>query len=360
MSQLAPYHGEATGLANTAPLQGMPHDAHDFERVWGAVRKRWRLFLAIAGGFVALVAIVTLLTPKSYSTTVRLLAGRPGTDIAPSGNDTALPVLNALVLQNGAQSAETLAELAQQHDIAATVVDKLGLQTSPEALLGRLSVKPVVNTALLNLSVKWKNPDESAQIANAFAQAFLDQERDFVRAEAVAAIGFLSQELPNAEAQMRKTAGQLAQFQSSHGYMDAATHEHDVVANMETVDAKIDGLTVDVSEAQALLKSVNQQLAAQSATVDSAKQVAANPVSSDLRAKLADVDTQLAEAVQKYTPRHPAVVALRQQHDALIAQINSQPSAVISQTTVAPNPLYQSLQQQAATYQARIQGDQGQ
>ncbi len=229
MSQLAPYNVEA-GLAQSAPPPSLPHDAHDFERVYGALRKRWRLFLAIAGGFVALATFVTLLTPKSYTTTVRLLAGRPGTDMAPSGNDTALPVLNALVLQSGEQSAETLAELAQQHDIAAGVIDKLNLKTTPPALLGRVSVKPVVNTSLLNLNVKWRSPDESAQIANAFASAFVDQERDFVRSEAVAALGFLSQELPNAEAQVHETAGQLAAFQSAHGYMDAATHEHDVVA----------------------------------------------------------------------------------------------------------------------------------
>ena len=64
---------------------------------------------------------------------------------------------------------------------------------------------------------------------------------------------------------------------------------------------------------------------------------------------------------QKYTPAAPGGDRARASSaTALIAQIASQPSAVVSQTTVAPNPLYQSLQQQAATYRARIQGDQGQ
>jgi polysaccharide biosynthesis transport protein len=360
MSQIAPYTGKAIQTQDASPQGPSSQDAHDLERLYAAFRKRWRLFLAIAGGFVALVAVVTMLTPKTYTTTVRLLAGRPGTDIAPSGGDTALPVLNALVLQSGAQSAETLAELAQQHDLASTVVTKLNLQTTPEALLGRLSVKPIVNTTLLNLSVKWKTPDGSAQIANAFADAFVGQERDFVRAEAVAAISYLTQELPNAQAQMQKTASRLAQFQSTHGYMDATAHVQDIVGRVGAVDQKIDQLSVDASEATALLNSVNGQLAALSTTVDSAKEVAQNPVSADLRAKLADVETQLSAAQQKYTPAHPAVIALRQQRAALLAQLATQPSAIVSQTTVAPNPLYQTLQQQAATYRSRIQGDQGQ
>ncbi len=335
-------------------------DRRDIERLYSALVKRWRVFAAVAGGFVALVAIVTILTPKSYTTTVRMLAGRSDTNVATSDNSTTLPVLNALVLQSGVQSAETFAALAQQRDIASTVIKQLNLTMTPKELLGRVSVRPIANTALLNLNVSGKTPDESAQVANAFSGAFVDEERDFVRSEAVSAISYLSKELPSARDHMRATATQLAQFQSAHGYMDATSHEQDVVSRVGTIDQRIDQLTVDASEAKALLNSSSSQMGALSSTVDSAQQVQRNPVSSDLRSKLADVETQLATAQQKYTPAHPAVIALQQQRAAIIAQIAAQPSAVISETTVAPNPLYQSLQQQAATYRARIQGDQAQ
>ncbi|MGA9419282.1 MAG: polysaccharide biosynthesis tyrosine autokinase, partial [Candidatus Cybelea sp.] len=236
---------------------------------------------------------------------------------------------------------------------------QLNLQTTPGGLLGRVSVKPIVNTSLLNLSVKWRDPNRSADIANAFANAFVDQERDFVRSEAVAALGFLSRELPSARAKMQSAQTRLAQFQSAHGYLDATAHEQDLGARMDSINQHIDQLTVDQNEATALLDSVNSQLATLSSTVDSAKDVAANPVSNDLRTKLSDVETQLSAAEQKYTPAHPTVIALRQQRAALLAELAAQPSAVVSQTTVAPNPLYQSLQSQASTYRARIQGDQG-
>ncbi len=359
MSQMVPYNG-ANSLAATAPPQGQTGEPHDFDRLFQAVRKRWRLLLLIAGGFVALVAVGTLLTPKTFTTTVRLLVGKPGTDIAPADNNTALPVLNALVLQSGTESAETLAELAQQSDIASTVIQQLNLPTTPGALLGRVSVKPVVNTSLLNLSVKWRNADQSAAIANAFAEAFVAQEREFVRSEAVAALGFLGQELPAARTKMHEAESQLADFQSTHGYLDATAHEQDIGARMDLIEQHIDQLTVDSKEATALLASVGGQLAALSSTVDSAKDVDQNPVSTDLQDKLATVQTQLAEAQQKYTAAHPTVIALRQQRAALLAQIASQPSAVVSRTTVAPNPLYQTLQEQSATYRSRIQGDEAQ
>ena len=330
MPNIAPFGGPAS-LTQYEAQPDRTEDRREIERLYSALVKHWRVFVAVAGGFVALVAIVTILTPKSYTTTVRLLAGRSDTNVATSDNSTTLPVLNALVLQSGVQSAETFAALAQQRDIASSVIKQLNLTMTPKELLGRVNVRPVANTALLNLNVSGKTPDESALLANAFANSFVDEERDFVRSEAVSAIGYLSKELPSARGRMRTTATQLATFQSAHGYMDATSHEQDVVSRVATVDQRIDQLTVDASEAKALLDSASGQMASLSSTVDSAEQVQRNPVSSDLRSKLADVETQLAEAQQKYTPAHPTVISLQQQRAALIAQIAAQPSAVVSE-----------------------------
>ncbi|MEO9170765.1 MAG: polysaccharide biosynthesis tyrosine autokinase [Candidatus Baltobacteraceae bacterium] len=358
MSHLTPY-ARAHVAGNDERPQRPGSDAADLLHLLATVRRRWRLFVAIAGGFVALIALATLLTPKSYTTTVRLMAGRPSSE-GPRGGDTALPVLNALVLQSGEQSSETLAELAQQRDIASSVVDTLSLPTSPQGLLSHVSVKPIVNTPLLNLNVSWSSPERSAQIANAFADAFIDQERNFVKSEAVAALGFLSKELPRAELRMRQTSARLAAFQSAHGFVDAAAHEQEVITRMGSIDQRIDQLTVDKSEAATLLANVNGQLASMSSTIDSAQQFAPDPVAANLRAKLSDTQTQLADAQGKYTPSHPVVIALLRQRASLLALLAAQPSSIVSQTTLAPNPLYQSLQQQASGYRARIDGEQAQ
>ena len=53
------------------------------------------------------------------------------------------------------------------------------------------------------------------------------------------------------------------------------------------------------------------------------------------------------------------VIALQRQRATLMAQIAAQPASIVSRTSVAPNPLYQSLKQQAATYRARVEGDKG-
>src|SRR5689334_24640632 len=128
MYNIAPRRADAPlGLPQPHPTdRPLPTDGGDVERLYHALLKRWRVFLAVAGGFVVLVTIGTLLVPKSYTTTVRLLAGRAdGAAGASDGSGTALPILNALVLQSGVQSAETLAALAGQRDIAAAVIQQM-------------------------------------------------------------------------------------------------------------------------------------------------------------------------------------------------------------------------------------------
>ena len=354
MPEIIPFQPHALAPGG-ASVHSSP-ELHEFGRFWSALLRHHRIFLGIVLGFVALVGFVTLLTPKEYTTTARLIpgtgqngqSGAPGTDF---------PILNALVLQTGDQSAETFAALAQQESIADTVAASQNLPIDGHALLSHVSVKPLVNTQILSLSVRWRTPEGSAQIANAFANAFIDSERDFVRSQATAALGFLSSEMPQAQQNMRSSAADLAAFQASNGFVDASTHTQDVVSHATSIEGEIDTLQVDSREATALLRNIRGQMGSMASTVVNAHQISVNPVLTDLRTKLADVELQLASARQQYTDQHPTVIALTKQRDDLQAQIAGQPATVNNGDTYAPNPVYESLAQQAAQYESRIEGD---
>jgi capsular exopolysaccharide synthesis family protein len=342
-------------LATTGHAPGTA-DFYELKKFWQVLQRRRVLFACVVAGFVAIVAVISILTPKSYTTTVRLMAGNPQEDTRDP--NTALPILNALVVQNGQETAETFATLAQEYGVASEVVQRLKLNVPPADLLKRVNVKPVVNTPILDLSVTWRDPQTSAKVANAFGDAFIDRERGFVQSQAVAALGFLSSELPQAQERMRTTAAQLASYQAANGFVDAGTHTQDVVKQAAAIDAKIEATTLDSREAGALLSNARQQLASLPATVNAARQTSVNPILADLRSKLETTDVQLQQARQQYTDAHPLVTNLKKQHDALLKQIAQQPAEINSQNTLSPNPVYQTLQEQASQYQQRMDGDQ--
>ncbi len=122
MANLA-RHNEAQ-LLPTAPAPPAI-DTQEVQRLWSAILRHRRLFITVWIAFVVLVGVLTFLWPKSYTTTVRLMAGSPNDSLNNGGaNSTDLPILNALVLQSGEQSAETFAQIAEQENVSSQVVKK--------------------------------------------------------------------------------------------------------------------------------------------------------------------------------------------------------------------------------------------
>jgi polysaccharide biosynthesis transport protein len=320
--------------------------------------------LAIFLGFVGLVFVLSLMLPKSYTTTVKLIAGNPGTTgFAGAGNtsdDTQVPVLNALLIATGMQSTETYVELFQEVPVAQAVVAQLGLHVSPHALLSHVDIKPIVNTSIIALSVSWKDPNTSAAIANAFGSAVVDRQRELVATQANSALDFLNQQLPQAQKAMNDAQTQLASYEAQHHIADINAQTQNVITALATLDAKVGQAQADRQQAQAELLSANAQLHSTPATVTGGQEVSQNPVLAQLQSQLSQVDVQLQTALQQYTEKHPTVIALRNQEAEIKREIAHQQATVIANTNTVPNPVYTQIQQQAEQYATQVASDNAQ
>ncbi|MGC1381246.1 MAG: polysaccharide biosynthesis tyrosine autokinase [Candidatus Baltobacteraceae bacterium] len=357
--------------SNTAPLpaaqpEGPQTDLSGLGRVFS---RRWRPMLVIFFGFVGLVIILSLVLPKTYTTTVKLMAGNSGTN--PSGSENApqsggaagnsnIPALNALLVLSGMQSAETYVELFQETPVAEQVISALKLGVSVPQLFRRVSVKPVTNTSIIALSVAWPNRTMSAEIANAFGSVVVDRERQIVAGQAETAIGFLNRKLPQAQRAMTDAQERLASYETQHHIVDINSQTQSVIAALAALDAKIGQVGADRQQSKAQLGSAAAQLARTPPTIKGGEEDAQNPVLTQLETSLSQIDVQLQTALQQYTPRHPAVIALRNQEQQIKREIARQQATVVANTNTIPNPLYEQLQQQAAQYSTQIASDGGQ
>ncbi|MBV8172599.1 MAG: polysaccharide biosynthesis tyrosine autokinase [Candidatus Eremiobacteraeota bacterium] len=350
--------GDVTPAVDFTWMDEPPHD--EFSTIWHVLERRWRTFLAILVGFVALVMLVSLIWPRSYTATTKLIAGDPGlTDIKPAESN--LPVLNALLGNAQGRSPETYVELLQEPPVAQRVIDDLHLNVTPTDLLSHINSKPVTNTSVIQLDVTWPDREGSARIANDFGQVFVNRERDLITAQADSALTFLQSKLPDAIAAQSKAEHDLAEYEAKHESAYAASlTQPGQQSNVAAIDAKIGQLQVDRDQAQATLANINQQLGTTNASVESATSVTQNPVVATLQQQLAAVDVQLKTALKQYTEQHPTVIALRQQEAQLQKEIAAQPESIVSGHTSGVNPTYQALQQQAATLRAQMASDDAQ
>jgi len=88
--------------------------------------------------------------------------------------------------------------------------------------------------------------------------------------------------------------------------------------------------------------------------------IAENPVVTQLKQQYAQVSVELEAARKQYTDQHPTVIALQQQKDLLQQEISKTSGTYVASKTVVPDPVYQQLDQQAASLRQQIAGDQSQ
>ncbi len=328
----------------------------DLSALVRTLTRRARAMIAIFVGFLGLVILLTLLLPSRYTTVVKLIAGNSNGNVG-QGADTQIPVLNALLLASGMQTAETYVELFQETPVAAQVIDRLSLHVSPHELLNNVSIKPVTNTSILSLAVTWPDAQTSAKIANAFGDAVVDRERQLIASQANTAIAELQQQMPTAQNSMHTAQARLAEFEATHHLADIGAQTQSIIAELATLDGKVGQAQADQQQARAQLASIQSSLASTPPTINGGTTVAANPVLQQLQTQLSQVEVQLQTALRQYTSAFPVVINLKNQETQLKREIAAQQATVIASTNTVPNPLYQALQQQRAQYETAAAAD---
>ncbi|MGK7221896.1 polysaccharide biosynthesis tyrosine autokinase [Kocuria flava] len=141
-------------------------DARDLLRL---VRNHWRGITLITLLCTLLALGWTLLQPKVYSATASGLVVTVGEqDLA-----------SALAGENLAQSkAVSYESLATSRPVAEGVIDELGLDTTPEQLLERVSTDVPVDTTEIRVTTEALDPTESADLANAWVVALAEQVQE--------------------------------------------------------------------------------------------------------------------------------------------------------------------------------------
>lgn len=345
--------GKTGSYSSTAFAERQP----ELASFWRRIMRRRALILQIFFGFVALMVIGTMLWPKQYTTNIKVIAGGTGDAGATAATGTDLPVLNAFLIAGGMQSSETYAELFKETPVSARVIADLHLNAGPETLLKHVDVVPITNTNILSIAVTWNNPKTSAAIANAFGQAIVDRQRQLVSSQANQAIADLKTQLPQAQQRMNAAQDKLATFEASHRIANIDEQTQSAISGLAALDARIGQIQADRQQASGQLSSLTSQMATTAQTITGSSTVAENPVVAQMQNQLTQVNIQLQQDEQQYTNAYPAVIALKAQQKLLENSIAKQQQTVVSGENKVENPVYQQLQQQAATDRAQISAD---
>jgi capsular exopolysaccharide synthesis family protein len=161
-----------------------PETKLHFLDYWRIIRIRKTIILAVFLLVVITATLVTFILPESFSSTTRIKVERDQSDIAPFLGD------RGASMGYDPYFIQTEFELIQSELILGNVIKDLDLnkewgkkyangdtlKTSETIVLlkGRIDLRPVRNTSLIEIRVYSEKADEAAKIANAVAEAYKD------------------------------------------------------------------------------------------------------------------------------------------------------------------------------------------
>ncbi len=288
----------------------------------------------VALAVIALTLIITVATPKRYMATTDLIVDGKGQDPI-SGQSMPARIMAGYLA--------TQAEIIRSRNVASKVIDELKLTANEElihelslpdnqsegrkALLTYLDTGLVVDTEresnVLNISFKAKNPLLAAQIADAFAQAYIQTNLELRIEPAKQTARWYDQQLASLRTALVERQNALSAYQE----------KHDILVNNDRLDlesaklAELSSMLIAVQNERLNNTTRNNQISGSHGAIPA--QALDNPqvqrLSTELaqaQAKLNDLLTRVGENHPQYRQAQGDVDSLNQQLEQALRLIN--------------------------------------
>ncbi len=313
-------------------------------------------FVSVIWGAISYLAI----TPPKYEATMRVMLNNKQLSVSDIGRDLATP--SNLPETNPIATQSELARSQRVLEQALTQLSLKGIKDLPttETVKNDLKVNTVPATNILQMSYKSQNPLLTSSVLNAVAEAMVKENAEAIRSQASAVRKFLQSELPKQRSELASVEGVIAQYKRSQGIISLtdsegndSTQTQSLVQSLADLEQQELALSSQLQEANVRNKSLQQTTNAD--TTENAYAIVRagqDEALKQLRAKLADLESQVAISRTRFTDNNPSLIKLIQQRDAtrnLYIQKLSRLLPKNAQTNSPPKIASDQLSQDLAT-----------
>lgn len=293
------------------------------------LRGRALLFTAIVLVVVTGVAVISLLSPKKYVAELAMVVALNGND--PMKEQALAPALVPTYLA-------TQTEIIRSRNVALKVIEKLHLDSSPEILeafqasgaetdlnswlvenlLRNVDAKTARSSNIIRIGYSSSDPLRSAQMANAFAEAYIQTSLELQVDPARRQVTWFEQQVSQLRDELVAAQSRLSKYQSDHGVLGVDA------ARMDVENARLQEISNQLVAVQAQMFDANarSQQITSSEQLDSLPDLLKNPAIQNLKSELARAESKLAEVSERYGVNHPQYIASNAEVAALKSKLN--------------------------------------
>ncbi|HSZ74890.1 MAG TPA: polysaccharide biosynthesis tyrosine autokinase, partial [Rhizomicrobium sp.] len=234
-------------------------------------------------------------------------------------------------------SLQNQIQILTSRELAGRVVDKLHLASDPEfaphvadpalrhdgvidVFLKHLSVDTIGLSTSLSIGFSSKDATKAARIANAVAQAYVEDQEDAEFDITRKTTQWLSDRVHGLAAELETAEEAVQRYKAENGINDTSANGSIADQQMTAVSAQLVEAQTNLAAKQAAYDRVT--VLRRSGDVANGSQAATSPVITELRKQESDLIQQEAQLATRYGPRYPQMMQIESQKRDLENKIN--------------------------------------
>lgn len=194
-------------------------------------------------------------------------------------------------------------------------------------VLGSLTITPVRNSRLVDIAVTSTSPRLAADMANAHARTYIEQNLEYRFAASKDATDWLEKQLAEQRKKVEASEADLQKYKEQHDAVAVEDRQNIVVQRLADLNSAATKAKTTRIEKEALynqLRSIQNSNA-----IDSFPAVLGNEYIQKLKSDLGDLQRQQAELTERYGDRHPEMVKIRSSIQSAEAKLQIEVNKVV-------------------------------
>ena len=197
-----------------------------------------------------------------------------------------------------------------------------------DAFIDRLTVTPVRNSRLVEVSYRSQDPVVAASVANAIAKSYIDQNMDFRFTATREASTWLQEQLATQRRAVEQAESRLQQYREQNEAISFEDSQNIVVQKLTDLNAAVTRAKTERLQKEAMYR---QLTAVQNnpAEIDTFPAILTNQFIQQQKAALAQLQRDQAQLGERLGDRHPDMIKIRSAIETAQARINGEVAKIV-------------------------------
>ncbi len=304
-------------------------DYIDLQQYWMALKRRWFYAVLVFASSVGLAAAYSLQQDPIYQAKAKLLH---------QGNDSesiSLPGLDGRPQQENKLANQI--EIMKSSPIAQQVIDRLELRNEEGevlksgSLLSNLTVEPLRDTDILQISYDSPDPEEAAKVVNELMAVYRENNVSVNRSEATAERKFIEKQLPKTEKNLQEQEEKLREFKEENNVIALSEEAKSTVEILSELDQQIIQAQASLDDAKTRIEQLTQKLGLPPEQAMVASSLSDSDAVQNVLTKYQELEQELASKRARYQPNHPIIKNLEENQEALASLLEQRVNQVLQE-----------------------------